>query len=172
MSAALAPPLIVASLLLCVAGALKLRSPVGAVGALAALGLPARAWIVRAVAVFEIALGAVCAVDPSRVAVVALAGVYALFAAVAAILMRRRVACGCFGENDFPASSGHWIASGLLASLALAAAALGPPHGLGWLLSRSTATGAIALVGIAGALYAVVVVYTVVPRAWGAWGSE
>lgn len=171
MSAALAPPLIVASLLLCVAGALKLRSPVGAVGALAALGLPARSWMVRLMAVLEIALGAVCAVDPSRVTAVALAVVYAVFAAVAAILMRRRVACGCFGENDVPASSGHWIASGLLASLALAAAVAGP-RGLGWLLSRSAATGAIALIGLGGALYAVVLVYTVVPRAWWAWESE
>lgn len=171
MSAALAPPLIVASLLLCVAGVFKLRSPGGAVGALAALGLAARSWIVRAFAVSEVALGAVCAVDPSRATAVALAGVYVLFAAVAAILARRRVACGCFGENDVPASSGHWIASGLLASLALTAA-VARPRGLGWLLSRPAATGAIALIGIVGAVYAVVLVYTVVPRAWWAWESE
>jgi len=172
VSAALAPPLLVASLLLCVAGLLKLRSPAGAVAALAALGLPARAWLVRVLAGLEVALGAACAADPSAVVAAAVAGVYALFAAAAAILMRRRVACGCFGENDVPASSGHWIASGLLASLALAAAAFGPPHGVDWLLSRSTATGVIALIGVAGALYAAVLVYTVVPRAWGAWGGE
>lgn len=172
MSAALAPPLIVASLLLCVAGVLKLRAPAGAVGALAALGLPARAWIVRTVAVFEVAVGVVCAVDPSRISAVALGVTYGLFAVMAAILMRRRVACGCFGENDVPASSGHWIASGLLASVALAATTFGPPRGLEWLLARSVSTGAIALIGIAGALYAVVLVYTALPRAWGAWESE
>jgi hypothetical protein len=171
MSTALAPPLIVASLLLCVAGALKLRSPGGAVGALAALGLPARAWIVRAFAAYEVALGAVCAIDPSRVTAVALALLYALFAAVAAILMRRRAACGCFGENDFPVSSGHWIASGLLASLALTAAVAGP-RGLDWLLGRFSVTAAVALIGTVAAVYAVVLVYTAVPRAWGAWESE
>ena len=172
MSAALTPPLIVASALLCVAGTLKLRSPHVAAGALAALGLPASAWLVRALATGELALGALCALHPSRPAAGVLAGAYAAFAVAAWLLARRRTACGCFGEDETPASALHSAASAILAGLALAAAATSPPQGLGWLLHRSAATAVVALVGTAGALYAVVLVYMLVPRAWGAWESE
>ena len=155
MSAALAPPFLVASLLLCVSGALKLRSSGAAM---------------RALGAGEVALGAVCAVHPTPGLSVALAAVYALFAVVAVVLMRRRLACGCFGENDFPVSAGHSIASALLATLVLAAAVAGP-RGLGWVFARPPATAAVLLIGIAGAVYGVVLVYTVVPRAWAAWSA-
>ncbi len=155
MSEALAPAFLVASLLLCVSGALKLRS---------------RPAPMRALGVGEVALGMVCAVHPTRAQAVALAVVYASFAAVAVILMRRRQACGCFGENDFPVSAGHSVASATLGTLALAAAVAGP-HGLGWVFGQPPATAAVLLIGIAGAVYAVVLVYTVVPRAWGAWSA-
>ena len=163
MSAALAPPLIVAALVLCVAGVGKLRAP-----AAAATALGTRPWVVRALAAGELALGAACAVDPSPASAVALAVLYALFAAVAVLLMRRREACGCFGEDDFPVSPAHVIASELLGMLALAAAVAGP-RGLGWVLGQPGPGAVALLIGIAGAVYAVVLVYTVVPRAWGAW---
>ncbi len=153
MSAALAPAFLVASLLLCVSGALKLRSGGSAM---------------RALGAGEVALGAVCAAHPTQALAVALAVVYAVFAGVAVVLMRRRLACGCFGENDFPVSAGHCIASALLGTLVLAAAVAGP-RGLGWVFGRAPGTAAVLLIGIAGAVYAVVLVYTVVPRAWGAW---
>jgi hypothetical protein len=157
MSEALAPPFLVASLLLCVAGALKLRSSRGAMGALGA---------------GEIVLGAACAAHPTPALAVALAVVYASFAAVAVILMRRRVACGCFGENDdFPVSLAHVIASVFLGSLALAAAVAGP-RGLGWVLGQQAPIAAALTIGIAGAVYAVVLVYTAVPRTWAAWSVE
>jgi hypothetical protein len=163
MSASLAPPLIVAALVVCVAGVAKLRAPAGAAAA-----LHTSPWAVRALAVGEVALGAACAVHPVSALAVALAVLYALFAAVAVILMRRRVACGCFGENDFPVSVGHPIASGLLGTLALAAAVAGP-RGLGWVLGQPASQAVVLLIGIAGATYATVLVYTDVPRAWGAW---
>jgi len=199
MSAALAPPLVVASLVLCVAGVLKLRAPAAAAAALHASPSP-----VRALAVGEVALGAACAVHPTRSLAVALALVYGLFAGVAVVLMRRRVACGCFGDNGFPlrrrrqapptiplrrrrqapptiplrrrrqapptipVTAGHSIASATLGTLVLAAAVAGP-RGLGWVLGQPAAQAAALSIGIAGALYATVLVYTVVPRAWGAW---
>jgi hypothetical protein len=163
MSAALAPPFVVASLLLCVAGVSKLRAPAGAA---AALQLSPR--VVRALAAGEVALGLACALHPTPALAVALAVVYALFAAVAAVLRRRRVACGCFGEEDFPVSAGHSIASALLGTPVLAAAVAGP-RGLGWLLKQPAPEVVTLLIGIAGALYAIVLVYTVVPRAWGEW---
>ena len=150
--------------MVCVAGVAKLRAPEGAAAA-----LHTSPWAVRALAVGEVALGVAGAVHPTRALTAALAVVYALFTGVAAILMRRRVACGCFGEYDFPVSPAHVIASGLLGTLVLAAAVAGP-RGLGWVLGQPPAHAVVLLIGIAGALYATVLVYTVVPRAWGAWG--
>lgn len=153
MSAALAPAFIVASLLLCVSGPLKLRS--------------ARAPM-RALGVGELALGTACLLWPARVLALALAAVYLLFAGAAVILRRRREACSCFGENDFRVTLAHVIASELLGTLVLVAAVAGP-RGLGWVFGQPAPEAIVLLAGIAGAVYAVVLVYTVVPRAWGAW---
>ena len=156
MSAALAPPFIVASLVLCVAGVMKLRF--------------STRLSMRALGVGEVALGVVCVVHPTPALAVALAVVYGSFAAVAAVLRRRRLACGCFGENDFPVSLAHVIASELLGALAFAAAVAGT-RGLGWLLGQPAPTAVALVIGIAGAAYAVVLVYTIVPRAWTAWSA-
>jgi hypothetical protein len=166
VSAALTPPFLVAALLLCVAGALKLRSPGGAA---AALGVSP--WAVRGVACGEVVLGAACALWPTRPLAVALAVVYGLFSLVAVGLMRRGVSCGCFGDNDLPVSLAHVIASELLGALAVGAALTGP-RDLGWVLARPAATAVVLLIGIAGALYATVLVYTQLPLAWTAWSGE
>ncbi len=166
MSAALAPPFLVAALLVCVAGALKLRSPDRAA---AALGMGR--WGVRGLALGEVALGAACALAPTRPLAVALAIVYGLFSLVAVALMRRGVPCGCFGDDDLPVSLAHVIASELLGALALSAALAGP-RGLGWVLDRPAMQAAALLVGIAGALYATVAVYTQLPAAWAVWSGE
>jgi hypothetical protein len=171
VSAALAPAFVVAALLLCLAGVLKLRSPAAAAGALRALGLPSAVWIVRTLAVGEIALGVVCSVHPSRVLGAVLAATYVAFAAVAAALVRRRAACGCFGDSENPATTSHWIASAVLGAVAAAASVAGP-RGLSWVLGRPVPTAAVLVVGIAGAVYATVIVYTQLPGAWAAWGGE
>jgi hypothetical protein len=162
---ALAPTFLVSALVLCLAGLAKLRAPQTAADA---LGLPT--WIVRALAAGELALGAACALHPTRAGAVGVAVVYSLFAIVAVILMRRRVACGCFGDDDLPVSRAHVIASGLLAAMA-AAAAFATPHGLGGLAGEPGLRGIALLVGVAGATYAMVLVYTALPRAWGAWSG-
>jgi hypothetical protein len=162
----LTPPFLVACLVLCLAGLAKLRAPRTAAGA---LGLPA--WIVRTLAAGELALGAVCAVHPTRVGAGVMTAVYAIFASVSVVLIRRRVACGCFGDNDLRVTSAHVIASGLLAALA-AATTFFTPRGLGWLASQPGLRGGSLVVGVMGATYAVVLVYTAVPRAWTAWSGE
>ena len=171
MSEALTPPFLVASLVLCVAGAFKLRAPHVAADALGTLGLPRGVWPVRGVALGELVLGAACAVFPSRAGAAVLTAAYVTFAGVAAVLASRRVSCGCFGEDQTPVSAVHWIASLVLATVALGAAASGS-HGLDWVLGRPAATAAVLLVGIAGALYATVLVYTEVPRAWSSWSGQ
>ena len=67
MSAALTAPFLAAGGVLCVSGAAKLRSPRTAVPALARLGLPARASLVRAIAAAELVLGATALAAPGRV---------------------------------------------------------------------------------------------------------
>ena len=171
MSAALTPVFVVAALLLCVAGAFKLRAPEPAAGALQALGLPASAWIVRILATGEVLLGAACAVHPTQASAAVLTGTYATFAGVAAALARRRAACGCFGEDDTPVSPVHWIASATLAVVSAVAVVAGS-HGLGWVLRRPAPAAAVLVVGIAGALYATVLLYTQLPAAWAAWSGE
>ena len=57
----------------------------------------------------------------------------ASWALLAGMLAGRRVACGCFGDDDLPVSRAHVIASELLGALT-AAAILAPPRGLEWLL--------------------------------------
>ena len=171
MSPALTPPTIVAALALSVAGVLKLRSPHGAATALRALGLPVRAWTVPVLAGGELVLGAACAVNPTRATCAVLAGTYAMFAGVAAVLARRGAACGCFGEDEMPVSAVHCMASAALGAVALTAAVAGS-RGVGWVLARPAPQAAALVIGIAGALYAVVLVYTAVPRAWTAWSGE
>jgi hypothetical protein len=95
-----------------------------------------------------------------------------VFAVVAWILMRRRVACGCFGENGLPVTHAHLIASGLLGALAGAAAVASPRGGVGWLTSQPALSSGVLAVGIAGAVYATMLVYTELPRAWAAWSGE
>lgn len=72
---ALTPPFLLAALLLCLAGAVKLRSPAGASRALAALGLTPGRGLVRAFAAGELALGLAAVFDPGRVVAGAVAGV-------------------------------------------------------------------------------------------------
>jgi hypothetical protein len=166
VSEALAPLFLVASVVLCLAGLTKLRAPAAAA---AALGVGT--WLIRAVAAGEVALGAVCLIHPTSTDAVALAMVYGLFALVAVRLRRERMACGCFGDNDFPVSLAHVIASGLLGVLAMAAA-LATPRGLIWLASQPVPVEVVLSVGVVGALYGVLIVYTMVPRAWAAWSGE
>jgi hypothetical protein len=171
VSEALAPPFLVAALVLCVAGAFKLRSPGVAAGALRTLGLPGGTWLVRGLAVGEIVLGAVSAIDPGRSTAAVLATAYVMFAGVAAVLSGRRMGCGCFGEADTPVSSVHVVANLALGAVA-AAAAVASPRGLDWMATQPAASGVALGIGIAGAACAVVLVYVEVPRAWAQWSGE
>jgi len=165
---ALTAPLAVAALVLVVAGVAKLRAPAPAAGALRELGLPAAAPAIRAFAVGEIALGMWALVDPSSAPAIALACCYAAFAGLALLLAARRASCGCFGEDEFPASRFQALLSAVLA-VACAAAAVWPPSGL---LDRPAGQAAVLVVGIAASAYATVLAYTQLPAAWSAWSAR
>jgi hypothetical protein len=162
MAAALTPPFALAAIVLCVAGVAKLRAPGSAAEA---VGAPTIA--VRAFAMGELALGAWALATPGPIPAATVASVYAGFAVLGLVLARRHAPCGCFGERDQPASA---VQSGLSVLLAATAAlsAHWSPRSLTWLIERSP----VALIGLAGAAYAAVLAYTVLPAAWSAWESS
>jgi hypothetical protein len=164
----LTPPLLIAAAVLGAAGMVKLHSQAAAAQAFAQLGLPPSRWLVRALALVELALAGWCAIHPSRPATGALAALYTAFAGAAVLLAQRRSACGCFGERDVPASVWQSIISAALA-LAAILATIAPAHGLPWLLDQTAPTAAVTTIGILGAAYAAILAYTELPRAWHAW---
>jgi hypothetical protein len=171
VSAALTAPFLAAAGLLCVSGAAKLRSPRAAQPALAGLGLPARAWLVRAIAAAELILGATALAAPGRGVALVVAGAYAGFAVVALRPASLRAACGCFGESDAPASSVQAVLSAVIAGAALGAAA-SPPGGLGWLAAHPAGTAVALALGLGGCVYGLVIAYTELPSAWAAWEAQ
>jgi Methylamine utilisation protein MauE len=164
-------PLAIAALVLGLAGAAKLRSPDPAARAALAIGLPSRRWLVRALALVELALAAWSLVAPGALPAALLAAVYAGFAGIAAVLARRQSACGCFGTEDAPATAAHWLLSVLLA-VACAASARWTPHGLLWVLTHHPAVSGVLAIAVAGVAYALVVVYSQLPAAWSAWSGR
>jgi hypothetical protein len=171
MAASLTAPFAVAALVLCVAGLAKLRSPAGAVRALAVAGLPASVVVVRVLAAVELALGSWSIISPSPLAAIAIALLYLVFALLGGLLARRRSACGCFGDGDTPASLLQATLSMALAAVALAAAGFST-HGIGWIVGRDPLIAAVLVAGIFASAYATVLAYTQLPQAWTAWSAR
>lgn len=171
MANLLIDPFAVAAIVVAVAGLAKFRSPAVAAGALRELGLPAGFGLVAIVAGAEVGLGAWSVVMPGRAPAVALACCYAAFCAISFRLARRRVSCGCFGANEVPASVAQSLISAVLVAVCVAAA-VRAPHGVGWVLGRSTDEAVVVLFGIAASAYATVLAYTQLPVVWGAWSAR
>jgi hypothetical protein len=93
---------------------------------------------------------------------------YVLLALTAAVLARRGAACGCFGDDDAPATAAHVSLSAVLALVAVTGV-VWPARGIAWLLGSTPGVVAPLALGIAGAAYATVLAYTELPSAWGAW---
>ena len=171
MGGALTVPFAVAAVVLCWAGAAKLRKPEPAVRAIAAAGFAAASpALVRAVATGEVALGLWCALRPGRLAALLLGCVYVAFCCLSLALAARSVDCGCFGERDAPASGAQPLVSGVLASVALAAVAWSV-HGPEWVIDRSVPSALVLALAIGAGAYATVLVYTELPALWGSWSG-
>jgi hypothetical protein len=171
VSSALSAPFLAAAGVLCVSGVAKLRSPRAAIPALVLLRLPASSALVRAVAAAELTIGVAALIAPATATALAVAAAYATFAVVATRLAALRASCGCFGESEAAASPVQALLSGALAVMALVAAAA-PPGGLHWVLAQPAATAAIVILGLAGGVYGLVIAYTQLPSAWGAWSTQ
>jgi hypothetical protein len=171
LAAILTIPIAVAAIVLGVAAVAKLRSPGGAVRALAAAGVSVPGGAVRVLAAGEAALAALVLLVPGRTAAGLLAAMYGLLALVAGTLARRGAACGCFGGDDAPATETHvWLS--VTIALIAGAGVVWPPHGIAWLLTGSPGVIAPLALGLAGATYATVIAYTELPSAWGAWRTR
>ncbi len=170
----LAPLFACAAALLAVAGLMKLRSPSAASGALAAMSLAAAAPAVRTAGACELALGTWALLSPGRLAAALLAAAYGGFAVFVVGLLRRGGAsargCGCFGEAEAAVHPIHLVLN-LAAAGAAAAAVIAPPEPLLRIVADHPAIGAVLCVGLAGAVYAAYLLYTVAPSAWRAYAG-
>jgi hypothetical protein len=113
----------------------------------------------------DASLGALALLAPGPATAIPVACIYATFAVVALLLLRRRSECGCFGESEAPASRLQGLLNVTLMAVSLAAA-VHQPHGLGWIVGQP-----VLMLGIAGAAFAIVLAYTELPRAWSAWSA-
>jgi hypothetical protein len=157
-----------ACIVLCASGASKLRRPEAARRALRAAGLPAGAWTVRGLGAVEIAAGATALLSGRTPVVLAVAVLYAGFAAFLASALLRHVdaSCGCFAERDLPPSWLHVALDGIAALAALGFASLRPaPPGLAAFVSRSPGLGAALVAGSALIAWLAAQIVLLVPAA-------
>ncbi|MSO86005.1 MAG: hypothetical protein EXQ71_00615 [Acidimicrobiia bacterium] len=124
MPALTAPALVVAALL-ALAGAQKLLDPTMTVGALRALGLPARSGWVRLGSGAELVLG-LAAITVGGALVWSLVGLsYGAFGAFVVLARRSGTmigSCGCFGRDETPPHPIHVVLDVFLAGVAVAMA--------------------------------------------------
>lgn len=121
-------PVLVAAVLLLVAGVGKLRRPAPTVGALKSVGVRASSTAVRSLGAAEIALALVSVAIGGPV-VTALVGVsYLAFTGFVIVALRRGgtvSSCGCLGRPDTPPTWTHAVVTASLALTALVAAGFG-----------------------------------------------
>ncbi len=172
--AAVLPPFVAACLLLAVAGGFKLRTPKAARGALEQLGLPAPApaLAVRALGVCEVALGVLAIWRPGALTAGLVAGAYGVFCLTTLRLLTVEggADCGCFGAESTTASRAHAATCAAACAVAVLAA-LFPPPGVSWLVTRTPLIAITVTLGTITAAFAVYAVFTLFTPAWRAYGS-
>jgi uncharacterized protein YjeT (DUF2065 family) len=169
----LVPVFLVVCALLVVAGIGKLFKPRATRESLALAGLHLPSLLVRCLGVGELAIGITAAIRPSAVTGALVALAYGAFCAFLVALRRTagsHADCGCFGEADADAGNVHLLLN-IIACLAGVLAAVAPPHGVGWALTRPALIAAPLLIGTTAAVLAAYLAFTVFPAAWRAYGS-
>jgi hypothetical protein len=122
----LAGPFAVASLLLVVGGAAKVRRPDDTARAFRALGVLSSPPLVRLLAAGEMAVGAAALLAGGRLVTVLVAASYLGFSAFVLLAMLRGgvlSSCGCFGSTDTPPTFVHVLVTLGLAAVSLATVA-------------------------------------------------
>lgn len=162
---ALAGPVVVVSVLLALAGALKIVQPASTAGALRAMHLPSRWSLVRTLGAVELVLGLAAAVTFSRPLLALVAAMYLAFAAFVTAALTAHTplqSCGCFGRTDTPPSAVHVGLDLAAAAVALLAAITETPD-LAHTLSDQPAAGIPFLLLIAVCVHLGVTALTVLP---------
>jgi hypothetical protein len=127
-------PIWLVSVVLAVAGWLKLKSPQAPARAFRAARLPFGPGLVRAFGLFEITVAALSIWVSGTIPLFLLAGSYWLFASYLGVALVRRpdLPCGCFGGDEAPPSRAHLVFNLVAGVTALSAALVpDPPPGLG-----------------------------------------
>lgn len=125
---ALTAPVLVAAVLLVIAGASKAVDPTMTVGALRALRLPSAPPVVRAGALAEAAIGVLAVVVGGALWWSLVAVSYLAFAAFVVAALRAGTmvgSCGCFGREETPPHPVHVALDLALAALVLVAVVQG-----------------------------------------------
>lgn len=139
-------PHLAATALLALGGAPKVWSPADTTRALRALRIPVTRPVVRLIGVAEVTTALVAVAAPGRTSALAVAGWYAVFAAVAVLALRSRAplsSCGCFGAVESPPTPAHLVLVLAAAAAAAAYAASPSPE-----LLTGAATERLALVAL------------------------
>lgn len=159
-------PIAVLGVVLVVSGVLKLVDTAPTEAMLGAVGLPRSRAAVVLIALAEIVVGVAAFVFGGVLVCLALAGLYAGFAVISLVLVRRgerSVSCGCFGRSSATISPVHVAVDAVAAVIALAGAVTAVPG----FLDRQPAMEAYGLVdlffiGLVAAL--TIAVLTVLPE--------
>jgi hypothetical protein len=125
----LSGPFLAISILLAVAGLMKVYRPGFTTGALGAAGLPANDGLVRLLGVAELVVGIGAVATGGSVWALAVGLFYLGFTVFVLIALRSGApisSCGCFGSPDTPPGVGHVILD-LAATVVAFATALDPP---------------------------------------------
>jgi hypothetical protein len=148
VEAAVAALALTAAALLVVAGVAKVRSPAVAARGLAASGLYEWPAAAVTIGVLEACAGGWLLATASRPALGAVAGFYAVFAAVTLRALARKDAgqpCGCLGDAEATLSPTHLAFNVVVAAAAAAACAAGSP--VPAVVPPGSATAALTLAG-------------------------
>jgi uncharacterized membrane protein YphA (DoxX/SURF4 family) len=131
-SAAVPPlsgPFLAISVLLAIAGWMKLYRPGFTAGAIRAVGIPASDVIVRVLGAAELGVGIWAAMTGARAAAATVGMFYLGFTVFVVLALRNDSpisSCGCFGSEDTPPNIGHVLLDVSAATVAFWAA-LSPP---------------------------------------------
>ena len=121
-------PFAIAACLLAVAGFAKAAQPESTAGALAAMQLPHRRWMVRLGGLVEAGLACAALLTGDVVLALLVAVSYLVFAAFVVAALRAGAplaSCGCLGKIDTPPHAAHVVMDLLAASAAVGVAISG-----------------------------------------------
>jgi uncharacterized membrane protein YphA (DoxX/SURF4 family) len=154
------------------AGLTKLRSPGAAQQSLGAFGLPPSPALARSVGATEAGIGGLCLFAPGEIARIALATAYLGLAVATGVRWlegERESPCGCFGDASSRTHLGHVFLNLVFAAVGVTAV-LVPPTGVVKILGEGPAALAL-LAGIGCSVYLTVVLLTLFPDSWRAYGA-